>query len=465
MLTTKLKYEIVFTISQLLTFSMFVFLLCVVFKTGTLGVNENVFINDLLLNWEKKGIKQIYATNGNCAGLDSEFFSRKWEGTDWACNCRSSFYYGVKSDVYPGKCSFMQTMVGCKEIPPLEGKDLTNWKGSRLCVKKHEYDFYDSITIPGNKCPRKYTLCGTDTKNFNICFPKKHGCPINKIKVTNSHLINTEKKFFIFQTIKLNDDWFMHYSNNFFNDTMVIDVKYSEGRVCINPSEVNLKGYMKFKKIQNQTSSFNPNCLTKIGKFNFDERFKTFDSISKFKFYSDNNIMQQVEKLPHINSQDLISYNSYLYQRSYIHWSPYCRSDANLSPQSILNDLSKLSEIDIYYEVIKFYFLFIFFFFTMHICIGNFMTVTKQIDNLIDFFTFYFLLAFIPINILLIYILHSNSFMISKFSSQKCGDYTTNMTFNEIGKNLSELIISAYQIVLSVVILLAFLIIHKLIKK
>lgn len=463
MLTTKLKYEIVLSISQLITFAMFIFLLCVVFKTGTLGVSDNVYISDLLLNWEKKGIKQIYTTNGNCTAKDAEFFQHFWEGTDYACNCHNSYHFGIKSEIHPGKCTFMQFILGCKEIPSLQGKEMHNWKGSKLCAKKHEYDFYDTITIPGNKCPRKFILCGTDSKNFNVCYPKKHGCPINKIKVTNSHIINNDKFFYNFQTIKLNEDWFMHYSNNFNNDSLVIDIKYSEGRVCINPSENNLKGYMKFKKPHNQTT--NPNCFTKIGKFNYDERYKTVDSVSKFKFYSDNNVMSQLEKLSQINSQDLISYNCYLYQRSYIHWSPYCRSDKNLSPQSILNDLAKLSEIDSYYEISKYYFLFIFIFFTIYLCISSSMSLNKFIEDLIENFIFCFLMSFIPLNVLLIYILHSNSFMITKFTSQKCGDYTTNMTFNQIGRNLSELIISAYQIVLFVVIIITLLIINKLIKK
>jgi hypothetical protein len=471
-LTTKLKNDLLISLSQVITFAMFILLLCIVFRMSTIKINDNIFINDLAQNWENKGINKIYISNNKSCGVDEEFFSRIWEGTESACNCKNSIHLGIKSDITKGKCSFTQILLGCKDINSVDKIKANIWKNANLCVKKHANNFYDTITVTDNKCPKKYVICGTDTKNFNLCYPKKFGCPINKIKITNTPLPANEKMLiYNYESLKLNDDWYLHFSNSFVNDSLIVDVKYSEGRVCINPSETNLKPYSKFKKnevIANNTvhvSNIHSTCVTKVGKFNFDERYKSIDSVSKFKFYTDNKIMQQIEKLPHINSQELISYNSYLYQRSYIHWSPFCRSYDNLTPEAIITDISRLSIIDGYFDVIRFYYIFIFFYFIMHVLLTNFIKIEKKLNSNLEFLTVILLFAFIPMEFLLIYILYTNSSIINKLLSQKCGDYTTNMSLNEIGKNLSDLLINSYQIVLVVIILITFLIVNRIIKK
>lgn len=481
MLTTKFKHEIIIAVSQCLSIGMFLFLLFILYRTNSLQVNENVFIIDLLQNWEKRGVKQFYVDNSKSSeecGGGSVFFEREWEGTHPGCDCRPSYYYGVKSDIFKGRCSFMQIIIGCKEINEVSPSIAKKWKGAKLCVKPHHYNFYDSITIIGEKCPKKYVLCGTDTKNFNLCFPKHHGCPVNKIKVTNSHKLPKEEKQF-FSNIKLNDDWYFHYSSDYNNNTLLIDVKYSEGRVCINPSETNIKsGYQKFKKIglenysQSNSDSITPltpgpSCQTKIGKFNLDERFKIIDSVSKFKFYSDNGIMQKIEKLPQIYSQDLINYNSYLYERSYIHWSPFCRADQELAPEVIVNDLLNLATLDGYIQFLFWFFIFIFFLHSIHLSLRSILLHPGKklnIDCFFDNFILILVITLIPLTILIIHILHKHFYLVKKFIFQKCGDYATNMAFTDIGRNLNDLSISVYQTLLMTVILLTVLILSKLIK-
>jgi hypothetical protein len=455
MFTTKLKYEIFMTLFRLLIFALFVFLLCLIFKSTTLGVNENVFVKDLIENWEKSAIKEIYADQGNCK---EEFLQRLWEGTTPGCDCRGSVHYGVKSEVSINECTFMQVVLGCKHTPRLEPVNVNVWKGTKLCIKRHEYNFYDSLTITGDKCPKKYTLCGTDTKGFNLCYPKKHGCPVNNIKVSN-HPSSSGA----YQSIKLNDDWFLHYTNGFKNASLITNIKYSEGRVCVNPSETNLKNYMKLKK--GHINFSNSTCYSKIGKFQFDERYKMLDSVSKFKFYTDNKILQEVEKLPQVNFQDLINYNSFLYSRSYIHWSPYCRENKDLSPEAFVEDLLSLSVIDSYLEFSQLLFLAAFFVFTIGLIVYNSISSQEKYVKIFDTIVLILILTFLPIIGLLIFILNRQSYVINKFVSQKCGDYISNSSFNEIGKNLSEMTVNTYQIFLWLIILLSAMIIHKIIKK
>jgi hypothetical protein len=452
---TKLKYEIFMTLFRLLIFALFVFLLCLMFKSTTLGVSDNVFIKDLIENWEKSAIKEIYPEQGNCK---EEFLQRLWEGTTPGCDCRGSVHYGLKSEISTNDCTFMQVVLGCKQIQGLEPVNTHVWKGTKLCVRRHEYNFFDSMTITGDKCPKRYSLCGVDTRGFNLCFPKKYGCPVNSIKVSN-HPSSSGG----YESIKLNDDWYLHYSNGYKNSSIITNIKYSEGRVCINPSETNLKSYMKFKKGHMNFS--NSTCFTKIGKFQFDERYKVFDSVSKFKFYTDNKILREVEKLPQVNFQDLINYNSYIYSRSYIHWSPYCRENKELSPESFIGDLLSLIVIDSYLEFSQYIFLIAFFVFTIGLIVCNSININEKYINFYDSLVLVLILTFLPMIGLVAFILSRHSLVINKFVSQKCGDYITNSSFNEIGKNLSEMIINTYQTILWLIILISALIIQKIIKK
>lgn len=474
MFTTKLKYEIVTTIFETIIIILFLLLLYLTYRTKTYQISENIFIDDLLNNWAAKPIKEIYIAE-EAEKCEHPFFIRQWEGTDTACDCRTSIHYGVKSDIFKGGCSFMQTAVGCKEIAKQQPIMTNKWKSAKMCIKPYDFNFFDSITIIGNKCPKKYTLCGVDSKNFSICFPKKHGCPINKIKINNSAKTKISEQYIA--SVKLSDDWYLHYSNQYTNSTMMVDVRYSEGKMCINPSEVNLKfNYFKYKKINSKNENGNNkdnnnvseqhiqndnNCKTKVGKFNFDERYQVIDSNSKFKYYTDNNIMSHIGKLPHINSQELINYNSYLYHRSYIHWSPYCRSDANLSPEVMVENLSSLTLLDGLFSFMNYFFIFVFGIYLLSLFIPK---SSIDINYIATRMMLFLLLSFIIANILILYILQSYTFIMKKFLSQKCGDYTTNMMFTDIGKNMNELVMNGYKTLLFGIMLFSIIVVNKLIK-
>lgn len=464
MLITKLKYEVITSLSEFISFAFFIILLFWIFQSRSLELSENVFLSDLLNNWSKKPMQSIFKAEGNFE-CENELFTREWEGTESACDCRNSYHYGVKSDIFYGKCSFMQIVVGCREIGEEPSMIAKKWKGAKLCVNHLEMNFLDTVTIIGTKCPKKYILCGVDSKNFNLCFPKHIGCPVNKIKLTNSDKTPSEYQ----TTIQLNDDWFFHYSDLFTNNSILIDIKYSEGRVCINPSETNLKlNYLKYKKINDNYNFTIGTCTSRIGKFNFDERYSLLDSVSKFKFFQDNKIIQQIEKLPHLNSQDLINYNAYLYERSYIHWSPYCRSDKELSPEVIINDLSSLTLIDGLFNFAKFYFIIISLFHLIVIPLIEFLLskykYNNKLINYLNRFSFLLFFAFIQVIILLLFILNKYSYLSKKFVAQKCGDYTTNMIFNDIGKGMNELAITSYKILLFALCLFGVIVINKILK-
>jgi hypothetical protein len=146
----------------------------------------------LLHNWSNKPIKELYFPE-NDENCDRYFLNYQWEGVPTSCDCKSSNNGSVKGNIYKGKCSMLKSLLGCDTINSLQPINAQKWKNAKICIKEFEIDFSETVTVLGNKCPKHYILCGTDTKNFSLCFPKNHGCPINYIKFSNSEKKASDK--------------------------------------------------------------------------------------------------------------------------------------------------------------------------------------------------------------------------------------------------------------------------------
>lgn len=526
MFKLKFKSWIYNIICDIIVFCILIFMMVKVGQINENKIIKNAYFTDLIENWTNKPIKELYlADNGESCQKD--FLNYTWEGVPFTCDCKSSNNGSVKGSLFHGKCSILNSLLGCQTIKKINNQKISKWKNAKICIREHEVDYSMTLTILGNKCPKKYLLCGTDTKGFSICFPKNYGCPVNHIKFSNTERKTSEK---ITHTLKLNDDWYIHYSNKFTNNSIFVDVKYTEGRMCINPNEANIKNtYLKYKKTQKEIETEKEKeklklhlyCTTKIGKNNFDERYILLDSNSKFKFFTDNRITNVIEKLPHVNSQDLISQTSNLYFRSYIHWSPFCKQDESLNQETMLNDFYKLLVIDDFYVFIEIYFFYLFAVNLIQLLINsiilfseikynssfsqlqeafpsnniiNYKVEEKDImikDNnktiecetmndknmfkkrliFIEFIRIYFRkisfyimhgmimfsIALISAFLFNIYLSEKNTNIIERFISQKCGDLITNETFNQIGNRVNFIILNNYQNLLFSIILCGFL--------
>lgn len=512
----KLKIGLYNILLDLVAISLF---LIIIHKITTINqdkIIDDPYLVDLLHNWSNKPIRELYIPK-NTENCDRYFLNYKWEGVPVSCDCKSSNNGSVKGNIYKGKCNILNSILGCETIRSIEPQNAQKWKNSNICIREYELDFSESLTVLGNKCPKHYLLCGTDTKNFSLCFPKTHGCPVNYIRFSNSEKKTSDK---ITHTLKLNEDWYIHYSNKFTNNTIPIDIKYTEGRVCVNPVESNIKStHLKYKKDtaeielekQKEKQKNHFYCTTKIGKTNFDERYNHLDSNSKFKFFTDNRITNELERIPHLNSQDLISQTSNIYFRSFIHWSPYCRQDENLNHESMLKDISKLVLVDSFYPLLEKFMLFllvvqsiVLMFFWINVFfekknkntfnessslknkkeemlsqmnigleyklrrIFSLSTIEKMFDKLIHYsskiqfiflrFLIFSVAAIISNIIFSIYLNEKNNSIYERFISQKCGDIITNEIFNQTGKHLSDIILNNYQILLYSIFLIGAII-------
>jgi hypothetical protein len=519
----KLKREIYNIFSDII----YIFLiLIIVYKINNINeykILDNPYLNDILSNWSTKPIHEIYLAK-NDETCEKNFLNYEWEGVPFSCDCKNSHLSSVKGNIYKGQCDNLKILLGCFTIKNIKSITTTKWKNAKICLIEHYIDYSKTLTILGNRCPKKYINCGKDTKNFSICFPKMHGCPVNYLKFSTSDKKYSEKYT---RTVKLNDDWFIHYSNRYTNNSIITEIKYSEGRICVNPAEKNIKNsHLKYKvkenfnkekekensyedkKIRNleKKRNFNPHnyCITQIGRNNFDDRYIFLDSNSKFRFYSDNNLNEKIENLPNLNSQDLITQTSNLYYRSFIHWSPFCRQDENLNPMAMIKDIFELIVVDSFFPFIQYY---LFILIAVSLILLSFSIIdvfffdnnnytekenknnlndSKSKDNnnynsnrtLITFenlkslkdkiiFIFAKILLFstgalIFVIIFNIYLSEKLTPIIIKFSNQKCGDLITNETFDSIARYLGLIILNNYYVLFFAIIMFGVLVLKNI---
>jgi hypothetical protein len=462
----KLKNEIIQTLIQIMTISGLLFLLLNVYKTRSYSISENIFIKDLTKNWNSGGISSIIsiAKNENCPNNYKSLFTEEIDIEFKGCDCRESYYYGLSNDIFIGTCTYVQLMVGCKNIVHEDDsgfKKVNTWKNVNLCVSYSEVSFYDVKTSVKNKCPINYKQCGVDSNNFGLCFPQQVDCPINNIIFSTKDNLNDIEYN---HKVKLSEDWYIYYSNKLTNNSLYVDIKYSEGRICINPKEKNLKENFLHYKHNNNYNFYNSyfklknTCLSKIGKISFDERYTQLDSTSKFKFYFENKILEKIEHLPNYKAQEMINSHSYLYSRSYIYWSPHCNTSNNLDKQSIIREIINLTVFDGFFDFLVFFTCFLLAFFVIFIPIGKVFKLNY--NYLINSFFFILILVFLIVTCFISLLIYNKLNIVSKISNLKCGEYITNHSFNRAGEHMNKLLFCSLKMILSLLILLILSIVN-----
>ena len=468
MFTKKSKDDFFYNILEFIQLFLMSLLLYFLMSASPLNMFTNPFLNDLIQNWMKSPIKQIFKVENNqtCPENATQLFTYLWEGTEPACDCRKNSYFGIKAEIYPNVCSPIQTFIGCNGVRGRKKRYVNKWKDTNLCVERmsdlNYLSIRDSLGHNG-ECKNGYKQCGVDTRKFKLCFPESVECPINKISFTNSDKVINP---YYTKIDKLNDDWYLHTSNKHINDTLIIDVKYSEGRVCINPSEANFKeNHLRLKGdsiFRHNKPGGHHKCITKLNKLMFDQRYESIDTNSKFKFYQENELLKLVEVLPQLNAQDLINTISNIHQRSFIYWSPFCNKNTLFDPKTLIIETTRLSVYDGYLSVYKvktiallgFYITFIPIFY----CIGQ----NKRVQIYINIVIGTIIGSFVLSNFLLIIFLYDETSLINHLNDIKCGDIISNQIFQTIGGNFESVMDCCFQILYINISLLALIIIKTL---
>ena len=450
----KLKHEILYSIIQIFTISVLLFLLYMVYKSRSHTISDNVFIKDISNNWFTGPINSIISVNKNetCPANYEQMINEKMVTQYEGCDCRKSFYYGFTSDIFMGQCTYAQKIIGCSNIMNEDEngvKLLKTWKNVNLCVDRMKLNYFDILPSVKSQCPADYKQCGLDSNHFGLCFPSNIECPINNIMFSNYPNLNNNQYN---NKIKLNEDWYIYYSNKFTNNSLYVNFKYSEGRICINPKEKNLKENFLYFKHNNNYNFYNTNykikrtCLSKLGKITFDERYTQVDSTSKFKFYMDNHILDKVENLANYKAQEMINSHSYLFSRSYIYWSPHCNEKNNLEKLSLINEILNLTVFDGFFDVLIMFTIVMIVFFIVFVPLGK---IFKFNYNVIVNFLFLILsIVFLIVTITVTLLVNRKFKQMNKMSNFKCGDYITNHSFNRVVNDINKLCICGLKMII-----------------
>ena len=410
------------------------------------------FLNELHSNFGDFSIMDFNLTSGCSNAINLGF----WGGIEVGCDCKG-IESGIKiiehqNKIFKEKCSKEEIKVGCKAINKIDKINIDNYKGFKFCpIKGKSYNYYLENSVKSNeKCPDGKKKCGIlDSLNQTICLNINEECPINDIKIDNNN--NTENSDIIYKTIQLNNNEYLHYTNQSIDNPILIKLKLSDGKPCIYPGEFSWKYFYELEPI-------NGTCNKIVFDSKNDNRYKKFDSISKKKLYIDNNIYNKIENISDYPFHLLEISNVDLFSRTYLGFNKQCMEYKDFSFDyfgSLNNDLKYIRNLHILILVI--FGLFIFGILTYWvILIDNkilhiifFLGVmTSKIFNSCKKHLIYLKLEFIIIQII---ILIPSIFNVKKLSKLNCdcGDNYTNSLINTLKNQFNT--IHIYVIVILVI--------------
>ena len=132
-----------------------------------------------------------------------------------------------------------------------------------------------------------------DTVGNTLCFPYDSECPINDIIMTNSLSIPNQFKEYNHNSIQINENTVLHYTNEAINKPIIVDFRLSKKMPC-------LKNALD-------------DCDTNKG----DRRFKVLDKMNLYTFYEINDLFSYDKKVDRADNK-LKKKDVYLYYREYI---------------------------------------------------------------------------------------------------------------------------------------------------
>ena len=279
-----------------------------------------------------------------------------------------------KNRILFGQCTFFHGS-SCKTINKVNGFNLNIWDGNIFCINKNpelNYETYIRNSVENNKeCDIGFKKCGfLDSNKRIMCIEENNNCPINRIIINNN---KTSPKDFNYTTLSLNNNKFLHYTNESINSYIIVNFSISTGTPCINPNEINTK-YPQYILDKNFKKYI---CTDKILNEFYDNFFIKLDTIKKSELYKQNNVNTILNKLynyPYFSLEEDIS----LFIRSYFGIDKFC---IEFEEKFYIN---KLLEIDNFINKKKFIYVHLILsgiFFLVHIIINFVLFCIKEYEN------------------------------------------------------------------------------------
>ena len=421
-------------------------LIIIIFTLSGISIHSIKFskfmFQDLMKNWQKFPIEDIILSrNGVCDNGYSPLINNEyWPGTKQGCMCLN----GLLEDDCPTK------RFSCYPVWRRNPIHLTYWRRSLLCAKPYPLNYlYFSLNIPRRKgeCAFGFRNCGElDTLGNDLCIEEKYKCPITNIKIVDAANLNQTLSLRNYKVLKLNDGTYFLIGNGInetnneresvditLNTKVIIDLKFSEGQVCLNPYEKNTD-FVQYKLI-NDFNSYT--CRAEVDNLLYDDRYDKIDSYKWANIYQDNNLIQVISELPFYPLETLNAYVG-LFTRDYIGIKYNCLNHDIFSPYMLTQNSILISEI-FETQIIMFWFMIS----ILASLLLNMYLEFNQNPNISIKFRFAFdlilLIIIIGYFITLIYYffaIDSINYIFVNFKSMNCGDHMTNKIFSNFGERI-----------------------------
>jgi hypothetical protein len=356
---------------NLIADGIILFLAVLIFYYGITTVGFTYFstnvLYDLVKNWKTRPLIDIKLGNGICPLSYEPILKDVWPGTVIGCDCSGTLFGSLKT----GKCK-SKGDAWCSNVSPIPPLELNLWEGTLICGKRHpkNYLYFLKQKIFGG-CPLGMKLCGKlDNKNKDYCVNNDEQCLINKILIQNT---STNSAL----SLQLGYGKFLTFSTST-NDPSIpvqIQLKSSEGQVCLDPNQINSHGKPYLLMNSNTYSYF---CTNSLDQSFYDDRYKQIDQSTVGEFYDDNKLSQILHLLPQYQFTNTEQLN--LYSRGYLGWSESCLNDPELSPENLILSSEKLPKL-LTLQTVVYYFSIIYLPFMIILFLTKLCTVFYENDN------------------------------------------------------------------------------------
>ena len=382
----------------------------------------DIYLPNIYYNNSTNEVEEKCNKHNSSNVIEELLLDYTWQGIPYGCDCNNSLV--GKGYISNGFCSLFELLNYCEVIHDTSPFKAKYWKGKSLCIaRKHfsfkKYLFYfntNSTLLENNNC------CGFDTLNNILCLEDNDlQCPINHIYLLHNSTTNVTE-----QSISLNNDWNLYYSNIKLNSSsihnrtdelehnLLINLKYSEGRICINPDEPNIKYILhdQDKEIY---------CKSYINGLNRDLRYIKLDSYSKMSFFKDNFIYNKLNDL--VDTKKIKEQNSFLYYRTLIYWdNNNCLYSINEIYSNLVTILKIRDYINIVIMLLIVYLIF------------HLISLKVSIIKNYHFESFSLFLLGMMMS-LIVYEFYKNIDFFAFLENFNCSDNDTNILFNNVGSN------------------------------
>ncbi len=306
---------------------------------------SNGYTKDLIDNWRMKPIigfepEELDTINSTVYYINQQLGLGNWEGIINSCNCLSSTNSKYSNQLIRKKCDKKMLKSGCSDINKIPPKSYFAWKGKVLNPKlsRNTLNYLDYLQGYSNfECLIDQIDCGYLDSHYELklCLPKDVLCPINHIFIDQNPIFENTPYNYI--NIQLNNNFYLHYTNEKSNGIVLVQLKISELMPCGNPLNENRKEMEYY--------------LYSIDKFRCEDsvedyRYFELDYENKTTLYNENGIKEIIDNLPLYNIKES---NQQIFYRGYIGLSQKIKFNEanldfleNLKKNIVINNLLRL---------------------------------------------------------------------------------------------------------------------------